>query len=194
MRSPGSAGIGGCGCGCAGPGGAGACRNRGKIGRSGDLHQGEGLPVLRFGRCKVLVRDIDLVFKRIQLRVVIDRPPGATGNVVLRLCFLPSLDFLVGGRGLNLGLQVIGADRTRRKDRKQQGNRCMLYELKSRHTCHFLHARGGAVECPARRRSSLPRVSLDAALAYRSCVPGKDFPFPGPAPRLFKNQSRKRSM
>ena len=105
-----------------------ASRNRGKIGRPCDLYEGERLPVLRFGGGQVLVRDIDLGFKPIQLLVVIDRPPAAAWNIVLRLCFFPALYFLEGGRGLDLGLYIIGAHCTRRKDRKQQGNCCQLYE------------------------------------------------------------------
>ena len=62
-------------------------RNCWIIGSPGSLYHGERLPVLRFGRCQILVRDIDLVFKPIQLGIIIYRPPGSARNIVLGFAF-----------------------------------------------------------------------------------------------------------
>ena len=67
----------------------GSSRDRREIACPGGLHDGKGLPVLSFRCGDILVRDVDLLFEGVELRVLEYLPPRSANNGFLRLCNFP---------------------------------------------------------------------------------------------------------
>ena len=84
-------------------------------------HSRAGLGELRFGRLQRLIRDIDLMLQRVELRVAEDRPPVAARRLIVRLCQFPLGVLLEGGRGgrrrrgVGRRISAPGASRRRRR-------------------------------------------------------------------------------
>ena len=75
-----------------------ASRDRRKIVRTILPDQSSRLNVLRLCCLQVLIRNIDLLFEAVQLRVLINLPPLAAGNRVAGLCRRPVRGQLFVGR------------------------------------------------------------------------------------------------
>jgi hypothetical protein len=69
------------------------------------------LPELRFRGLQVLVRYIDLLFQRIQLRILKNRPPFAAEILFIRFGWLPVPYLFVCGRSLYRRRMVLWANR-----------------------------------------------------------------------------------
>jgi hypothetical protein len=68
------------------------------------------LPELGFGSFQILVRYIDLIFQRVELRILKNRPPRTAKILVIGLGGLPIPYLFIGRRGLYRRLVVLWAN------------------------------------------------------------------------------------
>ena len=68
------------------------------------------LLILRLGGLQILIRYIDLVFQRIELRILKYRPPVTAKILVIGLGGLPVPYLFIGGRSLHHGRVVLRAN------------------------------------------------------------------------------------
>ena len=85
--------------------------HRGIVSRPIIPHQCPRLLELRFRRFQILIGNIDLLFQRVQLRVLKNLPPFALGNLIAGLRRLPvRRDFFVCGRRRHGRLRIARAN------------------------------------------------------------------------------------
>ena len=87
-----------------------AHRDRREVAGAGSLNQRVGLAELGLRGRHGLAGDVDLGFQRAQPGIAEPLPPVAAQRLVPWLRHLPAVDFLVGGRHLDAGLDVVWAD------------------------------------------------------------------------------------
>jgi len=91
--------------------------------RSRLLHQSARGKKIGGGRGDVLIRDVDLVFDRVQLRIAKRLPPFAARGRVLRLRDFPIAVFFVGGWSFDRRSLIFRADVAAAQEREKARDR-----------------------------------------------------------------------
>src|SRR5580698_1082222 len=87
-------------------------------------HRGAGLLKLSLRGFEALVRDIDLLFQRVELRILIDFPPFSAQRLICRLCWFPVLRRLLVIRWHRCGGARIARAHDTTAHQQQTGEEC----------------------------------------------------------------------